>query len=87
MQLSRLYSNKPDKFDAIEFNCRDRSDVINVVYGAVTDRKDEKKDSHNLGKTTLVHLIDFLFLKEITGKNISLRPIRSASRALCSILR
>ncbi|MFH8566804.1 DUF2326 domain-containing protein [Streptomyces sp. NPDC017988] len=66
--MSRLYSNRPKLFDSIEFNCRERSDVINVVYGDITDDFPEsKKDSHNLGKTTLIHLIDFMFLKDITG--------------------
>jgi uncharacterized protein YydD (DUF2326 family) len=34
-----------------------------VIYGEVHHPKDQKKDSHNLGKTTLIHLIDFLMLK------------------------
>ena len=67
MQLSRLYSNKPHKFEPIDFNCRDRADTINVVFGAVTEQENEKKDSHNLGKTTLIHLIDFMFLKDVGG--------------------
>jgi uncharacterized protein YydD (DUF2326 family) len=67
MQISRIYSNRPDHFSAIDFNVRREADALNVVYGAVTDFKDDKKDSHNLGKTTLVHLIDFLFLKNVSG--------------------
>ncbi|MBN9362597.1 MULTISPECIES: DUF2326 domain-containing protein [unclassified Devosia] len=67
MQISRIYSNRIDQFSPIDFNARDQADILNVVYGAVTDLKDDKKDSHNLGKTTLVHLIDFMFLKDISG--------------------
>lgn len=67
MQLSYLYSNKNTLFEPIEFNCRENSNILNVVYGAVTDSSDVRKDSHNLGKTTLVHLLDFMFLKNISS--------------------
>jgi uncharacterized protein YydD (DUF2326 family) len=63
MQISRIYSNKPDIFTPIDFNFRERSDRLNVIYGEVHHPKDQKKDSHNLGKTTLIHLIEFLMLK------------------------
>ncbi len=32
------------------------------------DRSDKMKDTHNLGKTLLIHLIDFLMLKHIENK-------------------
>lgn len=38
---------------------------FNVVYGNVEDKK-EGRNEHNLGKTSLVHLIDFLLLKTLT---------------------
>ena len=63
MQLSRLYSNVPAVFSEIDFNCGDEADLINVVFGEVHKPKDNKKDSHNLGKTTLIYLIDFMLLK------------------------
>jgi uncharacterized protein YydD (DUF2326 family) len=63
MQISRLYSNQDLVFAPIDFNCADHGDRLNVVYGEVHKPKDQKKDSHNLGKTTLIHLIDFLMLK------------------------
>jgi uncharacterized protein YydD (DUF2326 family) len=63
MQISRLYSNQDSAFAPIDFNCADHSDRLNVIYGEVHKPKDQKKDSHNLGKTTLIHLIDFLMLK------------------------
>ncbi|MHB1195145.1 MAG: DUF2326 domain-containing protein [Longimicrobiales bacterium] len=59
MKLSRIYSNKPQVFPAIDFNAG-----LNVIYAEVTDPEDRKKDSHNLGKSLLVHLIDFLLLKQ-----------------------
>ena len=69
MQLSSLYTNHPEIFEMINFNCRDQSDALNVIYGAITDPKNKKQDSHNLGKTTLIHVIDFMCLKEISGSN------------------
>ena len=39
--------------------------MLNVVLAAVHRRKSKKSDSHNLGKTTLIGLIDFMLLKEI----------------------
>jgi uncharacterized protein YydD (DUF2326 family) len=43
-------------------------DGFNVIQAEITDRSDEKKDTHNLGKTLLIHLIDFLMLKQIAYK-------------------
>jgi uncharacterized protein YydD (DUF2326 family) len=63
VQISRIYSNRDAVFAPIDFNSGSRADRLNVVYGEVHRPKDEKKDSHNLGKTTLIHLIDFLMLK------------------------
>jgi uncharacterized protein YydD (DUF2326 family) len=63
MQISRLYSNQKAAFTPIDFNSGEHSDRLNVIYGEVHKPKDQKKDSHNLGKTTLIHLIDFLMLK------------------------
>ena len=63
MQISRLYSNLPAVFSPIEFNSGDRASRLNVIYGEVRHPSDQKRDSHNLGKTTLLHLIDFLLLK------------------------
>ena len=59
MKLSKIYSNK-SSFKAIIFN-----EGFNVVYGDVKDSKTNKVQEHNLGKTTLIHLIDFLLLKKI----------------------
>src|SRR5215470_6278534 len=63
MQIGRIYSNNPAIFASIDFNCRETANRLNVIYGEVHHPKDQKKDSHNLGKTTLIHLIDFLLLK------------------------
>nr|WP_261454234.1 hypothetical protein [Agrobacterium fabrum]UVY99787.1 hypothetical protein K4M19_00097 [Agrobacterium fabrum] len=63
MQISRLYSNLPDILSPIGFNHGANADRLNIVLGEVKHPKDRKKDSHNLGKTTLLQLIDFLMLK------------------------
>lgn len=64
MKLSRIYSNK-DTFKSISFK-----DGLNVILGKVTKKYDLSKDSHNLGKTTLITVIDFLLLKEISKSHI-----------------
>jgi len=59
MKLSKLYSNDV-RFHSIYFN-----DGINVVIGKVTNQHDMTKDSHNLGKSTLSSLLDFMLLKQV----------------------
>ena len=48
MKLSRLYSNRPDLFDPIEF-----VPGLNVVMGEIRLPENRSRDTHNLGKTTL----------------------------------
>ncbi len=69
MQIGRIYSNKPDIFFPIDFNYGDNADVINIIIGEVRRPQDKKRDSHNLGKTTLLHLIDFLMLKGLSQEH------------------
>lgn len=57
MKISKLYSNKPMAFTPILFN-----DGFNVVLGDITDSQNTNRDTHNLGKTTLVKLLDFMLL-------------------------
>lgn len=59
MKLSKLYSNKPDYFEPIEF-----IHGLNVVLAEIRVPENRGKDTHNLGKTTLAMLLDFCFLKE-----------------------
>jgi uncharacterized protein YydD (DUF2326 family) len=63
MKLSQLYANKT--FKHLKFN-----DGVNLVLAKVTRKLDLNKDSHNLGKTTLISVIDFMLLKEITDDHI-----------------
>jgi uncharacterized protein YydD (DUF2326 family) len=58
MRLSRLYTNRPDRFDPIEFRAG-----LNVVLAEIRLPENRAKDTHNLGKTTLGRVIDFCLLK------------------------
>ncbi|MDO9167719.1 MAG: DUF2326 domain-containing protein [Methylobacter sp.] len=57
MKLSKLYSNKSDQFSAINFNSG-----VNVVIAEIRLAENLRKDTHNLGKTTLGRLLDFCLL-------------------------
>jgi uncharacterized protein YydD (DUF2326 family) len=57
MKLSRLYSNKPDIFEPVDF-----ASGLNVVMAEIRLPENRNKDTHNLGKTTLGRLLDFGFL-------------------------
>src|SRR5882757_9534236 len=61
MKLSKLYSNKSDIFAPVEFLTG-----LNVVMAEIRLPENKKKDTHNLGKTTLGRLLDFGFL---TGRD------------------
>jgi uncharacterized protein YydD (DUF2326 family) len=67
MQM-RHTSNLATTFVPIRFNGID-DDWLSVVFARITRPKDSTRDSHNLGKTTLIHLIDFLLLKDVSEKN------------------
>lgn len=72
MKLSKIYSNYPKVFLPINFN-----DGLNVVFGKVLHPTNNLKDSHNLGKSTLIELIDFLLLKEnLTTHFLEVNKIR-----------
>jgi len=63
MKLSRLYSNKPDLFEPVDF-----IDGLNVVMAEIRLPENRSKDTHNLGKTTLGRLLDFCFLAKRNAK-------------------
>lgn len=64
MKLSRLYCND-SRFHNISFN-----EGLNIVLGKVCKRDEFQKDSHNLGKSTLIEVLDFLLLKNIDKYHI-----------------
>lgn len=64
MKLSKLYSND-SRFKKIEFNPK-----FNLIIGKVKEYNKNDTDTHNLGKTSLVKLIDFMLLKQIDKNHI-----------------
>lgn len=62
MKLSKLYSNKPETFEPIDFE-----PGLNVVLAEIRLPQNRKRDTHNLGKTTLGRLLDFCFLAKRNG--------------------
>ena len=72
MKLSRLYTNDPHRFAPIRFNgVTDQH--LSVIFATITKPKDPNKDSHNLGKTTLIQVIDFLLLKQVNQEHFFLK--------------
>jgi len=61
MKLSRLYSNKSDLFEPIDFVTG-----LNVVMAEIRMPENRNKDTHNLGKSTLGRILDYSFL---VGRN------------------
>ncbi|NUM57502.1 MAG: DUF2326 domain-containing protein [Bdellovibrionaceae bacterium] len=57
MRLSRLYTNKPDAFQPINFNTG-----LNVILGEIRKPENKNRDTHNLGKSTFGRILDFCFL-------------------------
>ncbi|MBU0701197.1 DUF2326 domain-containing protein [bacterium] len=57
MKISKIYANK--QFKNIEFN-----EDFNVIIGRIFDKSKKEKDTHNLGKSALIDVIDFLLLKK-----------------------
>ncbi|RYJ39715.1 putative ATP-binding protein [Flavobacterium anhuiense] len=68
MKLSKLYSND-NRFKNITFNLNG----LNVVYADVLTDLKEKKNSHDLGKTKLAELIDYLLIKQIDKNHFLLK--------------
>ncbi len=59
MKISKIYSNK--NFKNIEFN-----ENFNAVVAFI--QSNNKEDTHNLGKTSLIRIIDFLLLSGFNNK-------------------
>ncbi|WP_418642510.1 DUF2326 domain-containing protein [Vibrio chaetopteri] len=59
MKLSKIYSNQSGYFNPIEFN-----EGLNVILGEIRLPENKDKDTHNLGKSKLMELIDYGLLKE-----------------------
>ena len=59
MKLSKLYTNKQDRFVPVSF-----TSGLNVVLAEIRLAANIEKDTHNLGKSTVGSLIDFCLLAE-----------------------
>jgi uncharacterized protein YydD (DUF2326 family) len=57
MKISKIYANK--SFKNVSFN----ETGLNVIIGKISDRENTDLDSHNIGKSLLLEVIDFLLLK------------------------
>jgi uncharacterized protein YydD (DUF2326 family) len=57
MKPSKLYTDQPDRFAAVEF-----TPELNVVLAEIRLPENQNRDTHNLGKTTLGRLLDIGFL-------------------------
>jgi uncharacterized protein YydD (DUF2326 family) len=62
MKLVKIFAENKDKFKNVRFN-----EHFNVVLATIKD-KANKKDTHNLGKTSLIHVINFLLLGDFSKK-------------------
>ncbi len=77
MKINKLYSNMPNLFEPILFNRK-----LNVIIANVKRPKNQSKDSHNLGKTLLMEIIDYCLLKGSTKQSFihrlpeELKPIK-----------
>ena len=60
MKLVRVYANESETFPEIAFR-----PGLNVILAEVRAPEDETKSDHNLGKTLLARLLDFMLLKEV----------------------
>lgn len=65
MKLSQLYANT-ESFKSIVFN-----EGMNIILGRVTKKSDLTKDSHNLGKSTLIAVLDFMSLRILINLTFS----------------
>jgi uncharacterized protein YydD (DUF2326 family) len=75
MKLSKLYCNN-SQFKNITFNLNG----LNVIYADVITELSDRKNSHNLGKTKLAELIDYLLIKEIDKKSFLLRATEKTGK-------
>lgn len=68
MKLSKLYCSD-SRFKNIKFNLNG----LNVIYADVISDPNDKKNSHNLGKTRLAELIDYLLMKKLGNSHFLLK--------------
>lgn len=64
MKINQIYSDN-NKFKSIKFNKH-----LNVILGITKDKSKKDSDTHNLGKSTLISVIDFMLLKELRNNDL-----------------
>ncbi|WP_147564660.1 DUF2326 domain-containing protein [Clostridium tyrobutyricum] len=64
MKFMQIYSDN-DKFKSFRF-----VEGLNVILGKITHEENRKIDTHNLGKSTLINVLDFMLLKNINKKHM-----------------
>ena len=72
MKINKIYADQ--LFKTTKFN-----KGLSVILGEPKDRANREKDTHNLGKTLLLELIDFLLLKGTTKAHFLKRHARRFS--------
>ncbi|EGT3605391.1 DUF2326 domain-containing protein [Clostridium perfringens] len=68
MKLLKLYCND-NRFNTVIFK-----NGLNLVLAKINNPNSKMKDTHNLGKTKLIELIDFMLLKEIKKNHFLNNP-------------
>ena len=66
MRLKRLYTNLDNYFKPIAFN-----HGLNIILGKSTNLNATNMDSHNLGKSLLIDVIDYCLLKRVSKENFT----------------
>lgn len=69
MKLLKLYCND-ERFKTVIFKAG-----LNLVIAKITNPNNMDKDAHNLGKSKLIELIDFMFLKKLGKESFLKNPI------------
>lgn len=64
MKLVSIYCNFENIFPVITFRGN-----LNIIYAQVKDKHNLNKDSHNLGKSFLIEVINFCLLKQINAEH------------------
>ena len=66
MKLSKIYSSFSEYFKPIKFN-----NGLNVIIGKITKPKDMDRDSHNIGKSLLIDVVDYCLLKKVSTNHFT----------------
>jgi len=68
IKLSKIYSNQDEVFPEVRFKTG-----LNIVFASVTKGLGDR-DSHSLGKTLFIKLLDYMLIKEVRPGNFPRKP-------------